>query len=362
MKNRNFAGLFFAAHVTLGAALLLLSGCETTKPQPAPAPRPGENVPLAVGTPRPINPAFNPELQPPTRPAEGAALTPEDNGPVLQPAAPVPAQEYVVAKGDSLARIAKKFGVSVAELRAANGLTSDSIKVGQKLTIPAQVAGDATIMAVEGASAAGATQTYVVAKGDSLSRIAKKFGVSVADLKAANGLTSDTIKVGQTLTLPASASATPAALPPPPAHNVKSSGLTYKVEKGDTIGSIAHRAGVKAKDLMDLNDISDAKKLKVGMVLKLPAGAKKIAATSSAKAAPAPAPTGANMLPTDVLGVNQTPAPKPAAPASAAPVPVKPGTPAPAPAPSAQSDLENLGAEPVAPTIPVQGESSMDQP
>ncbi|HNX05700.1 MAG TPA: LysM peptidoglycan-binding domain-containing protein [Opitutales bacterium] len=372
MKNQKFAGLLVAAHLTLGAALLLLAGCSTTPKAPKPAPKAGDNVPQAQGTPRPVNPAFNPDLQAPTRPSE--SVTPEtatDNGPVLEPAAPAavaPAQEYVVEKGDSLSRIAKKFGVSLAELRAANNLSSDTIKVGQKLVIPgaAPVSGS-TSMAVEGGSAAPASgaQEYTVLKGDSLSRIATRFGVSVADLKAANGLTGDTIKAGQKLVLPANALATPKNVPAPaPERSVKASGLTYKVAKGDSLGSIAHRAGVKVQDLMDLNGISDPKKLRVGVTLKLPAGAKKISAAGSQHASKPAAgnhsDSAPNMLPTDVLGTSSTPSAQTPAPTSATPVPVKPGSAA--PASSGASDLESLDGEPVAPTVPVQGESSNDQP
>ena len=379
MKNRKFAGLLLAAHITLGAAVLLLSGCGTaTSPKAKPAPKAGENVPQAQGTPRPVNPAFNPDLQAPTRPTESAAPVSAADTAALTPVPPAPvaaSQEYTVAKGDSLTRIAKKFGVSVADLKAANGLSSDAVKVGQKLVIPGGAPGTGTTsLAVEGGSsaplAAAGTQEYTVEKGDSLSRVAKKFGVSLADLRAANNLTGDTIKAGQKLVIPAGASAPKESAAPAATHSVKDSGHTYKVQKGDSLGSIAHRAGVKVQDLMDLNGISDPKKLHVGAVLHLPAGAKKIAAPATAshkknKGKPAASNAGngsaPNMLPTDVLGTSPAPAAATPAPASAAPVPVKPGASGAAPA-SGSSDLENLGDEPAAPTVPVQGESAPVQP
>jgi len=57
-------------------------------------------------------------------------------GGATPPAAPANGNEYVVQKGDNLTVIAKNNGVTVADLRKANNLTSDSLKVGQKLVIP----------------------------------------------------------------------------------------------------------------------------------------------------------------------------------------------------------------------------------
>jgi N-acetylmuramoyl-L-alanine amidase len=48
-----------------------------------------------------------------------------------------PSQEYVIARGDTLSAIAKRYNVSIADLRSANGLNGSVIKVGQRLKIPA---------------------------------------------------------------------------------------------------------------------------------------------------------------------------------------------------------------------------------
>jgi LysM repeat protein len=84
--------------------------------------------------------------------------------------APAPREErpttYVVKKGDSLWKIAKVQGTTIAALKAANNLTSDSLKVGQKLTIPAKVAPATTVSAPvttpAGATTAPATTTPAV--------------------------------------------------------------------------------------------------------------------------------------------------------------------------------------------------------
>jgi LysM repeat protein len=373
MKNQRFVGLLLAAHITLGAAVLLLSGCQSTMVKKGP--KPGDNVALAQGTPRPINPAFNSGLSEPTRPTETATPTGEP-GSVLEPVAAAPApvsEEYTVAKGDTLSRIAKAHNISVVELRNANSLSTDALKIGQKLTIPAP-AGSASSMTAEGG--APSIQAYVVVKGDTLARVAKMYGVSVADLKAANNLTTGTLKVGQKLTLPAGAVSSPKWVAPAvPKHTVKASGHSYKVVKGDTVGSIASRAGVKTQDLMDLNGISEPRRLRVGMTLKLPAGAKAIssksvaasgkgkkgvnAAKSGSSAAAASAPAGGNMLQTDIFA-------EPTAPVSSSDTTAPASTPAPA---SVQAEgsttgsgLENLDAAPATPTVPVQSDSGTTNP
>ncbi len=93
---------------------------------------------------------------------------------------------YRVRRGDTLGEIAKRHGVSVAELRRWNSLPTSVIRVGQRLTIH------------ERGTAAGAI-TYQVRRGDSLSTIAKKHGVTISDLKRWNSLRSNTIRIGQRL-------------------------------------------------------------------------------------------------------------------------------------------------------------------
>lgn len=107
---------------------------------------------------------------------------------------------YTVKPGDSLFLIGQRFGVSVADLKAANCIWADTIYAGEVLTIPG--------------NSSGAGNTYTVQPGDSLYFIGQRFGVSVADLKAANGLWSDIIYVGEVLYIPA-----PSAPAPPSSGN-----------------------------------------------------------------------------------------------------------------------------------------------
>jgi LysM repeat protein len=93
---------------------------------------------------------------------------------------------HIVAKGDTLSAIAKRYGTTIAALKASNGLKSDTIKVGQKLKLPA----------------GAASGIHVVSKGETLSVIASQYGTSVRALKRSNGLKSDLIRVGQELKVP----------------------------------------------------------------------------------------------------------------------------------------------------------------
>jgi LysM repeat protein len=105
---------------------------------------------------------------------------------------------YVVAKGDTLSLIAKRFGISLAELQKLNGITNpDQIAVGQKLRVPAATSGSSAT------STSGQGKTYAVQQGDTLFKIALRFGVTIAALQSANNI-SDPNKVypGQVLKIP----------------------------------------------------------------------------------------------------------------------------------------------------------------
>jgi LysM repeat protein len=144
------------------------------------------------------------------------AMTPQ--APVAPPQVDTPAAgtEYVVVAGDTLAKIAKAHGVTLKALENANpGVDPKKLKPKQKLVIPAATA--AAAMGSTGAAPMAATdaggESYVVKSGDNLSKIAKKHGVSVKALKAANNMSTDHIKVGEKLKIPAKAEAAAPAAP-----------------------------------------------------------------------------------------------------------------------------------------------------
>jgi len=103
---------------------------------------------------------------------------------------------YTVRGGDTLYDIARDHNVSVNSLKHANGLRSSRIYPGKELRIPAPVDTPAPSQAVAG------TGTYRVQKGDTLYDIARKFGVSISELRNANGLRSSRIYPGDVLRIP----------------------------------------------------------------------------------------------------------------------------------------------------------------
>lgn len=115
---------------------------------------------------------------------------------------------YVVQNGDTLWDLAKRFDTTINELCKLNGISKDSIlRIGKELKVPK--VGD-SLMSITNESAAvyqptnfeGTGQVYRVVSGDSLSKIANQYDVSVAAIKATNGLSSDTIRIGQELLIP----------------------------------------------------------------------------------------------------------------------------------------------------------------
>lgn len=116
---------------------------------------------------------------------------------------------YKVEKGDTLYSISRKYQLTVAELRAANNLSeSDILKAGQKLIIPDADIGTAAALTStkqsENVSNVTKTVEYTVVKGDTLYGIAKKNGMTVAEILSINNLdTSSVIKVGQKIKIAA---------------------------------------------------------------------------------------------------------------------------------------------------------------
>ena len=108
------------------------------------------------------------------------------------------ATTYTVKTGDSLFLIARRFGVTVDAVRAANGLSHDWIYPGERLTIP-----------TSGSTPGPSGSTYTVRSGDSLFLIASRFGVTVSALRSANGLSNDWIYPGEVLRIPAGGGSRP---------------------------------------------------------------------------------------------------------------------------------------------------------
>lgn len=165
---------------------------------------------------------------------------------------------HVVSRGDTLGAIASRYGVSVSALKEQNGLRSDVISVGQRLTVKSEAASTAVASSKPASSSSSASSAapraasvHTVRSGDTVSGIAAKYGTTWVALRKANGLSSDTIKVGQKLTIPGSGGSSSASTASAPQRAT----TTYTVASGDVLGTIAERHGMSVKELQTLNNI-----------------------------------------------------------------------------------------------------------
>lgn len=152
---------------------------------------------------------------------------------------------YIVKKGDTLYSIAMANNTTVDELKKANNLTSNILSAGQLLKIP---------------SALLPESTYTVKKGDSLYSIANKYNTTVDELKRINNLTSNILSIGQVLKLPSDK-----------ANNVEKeeNTISYTVQKGDSLYSIARKYDTTIDRIKDLNNLT-TNLLSIGQVLLIP--------------------------------------------------------------------------------------------
>ncbi|MDP2786273.1 MAG: LysM peptidoglycan-binding domain-containing protein [Sulfurimicrobium sp.] len=195
-------------------------------------------------------------------------------------------QTYTPRRGEKLPAIAKQFGISLARLKELNAISGrKNLAADQTLLVPITKSGNALSLvahipeaepAFEPAAPSHKT-TYTVAKGDTVLNIAKRYGISVAQLKARNHLKSNNLARGQKLTVLAAAK---------PEKNTiiqarKASGKEktvvvdkistasekhsrYVVKRGDTVFSIARRFNVAVNDLQRWNNISAQYNLQPG--------------------------------------------------------------------------------------------------
>ena len=295
MKIIKIFGIVVAVHAAAFLFVFAIPGCRSAAKKTAATPAPvagttettspiGGSSPVesTQSAPTTSTDAGSPSVafKSPTRPGTAeAALLQAAPTPDVQPAT-----THTVAKGDSLWTIARKNGVSVKELTAANNLRSDStLKLGQKLVIPGKV----PAATANGTSAAASTNaSYTVRSGDTIAQIARRSGTTAGAIKALNGLSTDNLKVGQTLVLPgaSTAGATPAALSNAPVA-ASSSASVHTIKAGETLSVIARKYGVKVGELAAANNIADPTKIRVGQELKVPGKA-----GVSTPSAPAPAP------------------------------------------------------------------------
>jgi murein DD-endopeptidase MepM/ murein hydrolase activator NlpD len=178
------------------------------------------------------------------------------------------AETYTVQKGDTLENIARKFNVSVEEIKKANNIKDEKkIRDGTKLKIPTKK----TNSKVESKktskkeSKRNKKSIYIVQKGDALEEIAKKYGLTVKELMDYNDMKDEKIFVGDELKIPPKGAKI--AQKQEQKEQEKrdlSSCEVYVLKRGGTLKDVSKKLGVSVKTLEKLNNISANKRLKAG--------------------------------------------------------------------------------------------------
>jgi LysM repeat protein len=297
MKLTKIFGIVLSLHVGVILLVMFQPSCNTLKKGKGDQNGTTESSPPETG----VNAAFNAgtktEDSPsnsasgatgvrssPTRPKPGELIVPGGIEPISNPDTgdrsevglrPEGVNIYKITRGDTLWGIARKNNVSLNALLGANpGLNKNaSLTIGQEVLVPGSETsisgatespsrGDPTVVSP------GAT-SYTVKKGDYLTRIASSHGISLQALRAANGISGDTIQVGQTLVIPGGGDSIPSSPTPVSTQKPSLGANTYTVRSGDNLSRIAATYGTTVAKLLEINELSDANSIRVGQVLSV---------------------------------------------------------------------------------------------
>ena len=176
---------------------------------------------------------------------------------------------YTVQWGDTLYSIATKEGTTGAALEAANpGINPNLIVPGQVLNLPTPGTQPqpAPVVPAPSTSPSACVPTYTVQRGDWIYAIARRFGVSVPAILAANpGINANVLYPGQVLNIPCGGTSQV-----PPGGQPAPSGNTYVVRPGDTLFAIAVRYGTTVYALQIANHLPNPNFIYQGQVLIIP--------------------------------------------------------------------------------------------
>lgn len=189
-----------------------------------------------------------------------------------------------VKSGETVASVARKYGLTSAVLRSTNRLSSRArVKTGSTLLIPVSRTLSAEAMRVPEPMVTTSTtsRAHIVRKGETLGGIANRYGVSVKSLRTGNRISSrGTIRAGQKLTIRRTSTASRSTASSSKASSSKasskatrsneSSARTHVVRSGETVGGIATRYGVSQSALIRRNGLRSRGKISVGQKLRLP--------------------------------------------------------------------------------------------
>ena len=155
---------------------------------------------------------------------------------------------YKVKLGDTLYSISQKYNTTVDEIKNINGLTSNTLSINQELIIPyskkEEIVQEEYI-------------TYIVKPDDNLFSISKQFNVPLDSLKEYNNLTSDVLSIGQVIKIP------------PTINQSDEDVIEYVVKQGDNLYAISKEYGIKQEELMKYNNLTN-NLLSIGQIIKIP--------------------------------------------------------------------------------------------
>lgn len=226
-----------------------------------------------------LNPAFMRWATDPEGPHQ--LLVPVESGSLFQESLALVAtpdrvrtKVYEVGAGETLTQVAQRTGTSAAVIKQINELSSTKLRAGQELRVPESSALPAKVAMAAArvdrpGSQASRGRFHVVRRGESLSTIARRHGVSTNTLAAWNGMaTSDTLRAGRKLTVRSGGGSRAAQ------GTVASDGskTTYTVRSGDTLWHIAQRFSVSVSQLLSWNGLSKSSLLKPGQRLTVRPG------------------------------------------------------------------------------------------
>jgi membrane-bound lytic murein transglycosylase D len=216
----------------------------------------------ALGLERDTLVGLNPELRRGTTPGERYALRIPSAAvasfdaklaevPAYVPPPKVTYARHRVRRRETLSTIARRYGTTVSAIVRANRLHSrNRIWEGQRLKIP-QRGGSGPSLVARGSG--GRSLTHTVRRGESLWKLASRYGSTVDRIKADNDLRGDQLAIGQRLEIRTGA------------------GLrSYTVRRGDTIGRIASAQKVSLERLLDVNGLSRSSTIYPGQVILFP--------------------------------------------------------------------------------------------
>ena len=179
---------------------------------------------------------------------------------------------HMVSAGETLGHLAIEYQTTAAVLRQANGIAGDLIRAGQGLMVPQPTGASDGYGLLAAALAEGTDyqasgeqrQTYVVQAGDSLWSVARRYGVTVADLAQWNAMSpQDILGIGRELVV---WSDSPVFVP---TANQRIRRVTYTVRQGDSLYRISTQFRVSVADLLQWNNLSPERYLQPGQQLIL---------------------------------------------------------------------------------------------